>query len=152
MRFWKADYQEAGFPLSFTTREIGQRVMVSHDVIPTIKDKIRMPLKPSSMHAFTHRQIPPEQRPWGQALRGCRHHRRRNRSRVKAVIMQVPFVSGNPTREDLPGKLLADLYHDSGTTKLSTPPYMLALPRTGSVPTNRDAARDGRMLALLSVN
>lgn len=48
--------------------------------------------------------------------------------RVKAVITQVPFVSGRATREALPEAFLQQIYEDRGANSLSEPTYIPARP------------------------
>ncbi|KAF2971713.1 hypothetical protein GQX73_g1779 [Xylaria multiplex] len=50
--------------------------------------------------------------------------------RVKAVITQVPFVSGNAARARLPDDFLAKIYTDRGETTFLKPTYIPAFPNS----------------------
>ncbi|RMJ04752.1 hypothetical protein CDV36_014577 [Fusarium kuroshium] len=48
--------------------------------------------------------------------------------RVKAVVAQVPFVSGRSTREALPKSVITQIYNDRGETSNLDPTYMRIFP------------------------
>lgn len=50
--------------------------------------------------------------------------------RIKAVVSQVPFISGNALRAQLPSELLAEVYAERGKTTSLDPTYIPAFPET----------------------
>lgn len=50
--------------------------------------------------------------------------------RIKAVVAQVPFVSGQATREAMPKGLLAKILNDRGQTSSSEPTYTPIFPES----------------------